>query len=116
MRHADCLAAALTAGAGFSFPTVGKNPESRCLRNKSLGPARCLFVRAQQRAMVLGDIVGRNGAGQEHSSSNCWHASPNRPKAEWKSRAVGIAPRSRHRFPPELTGLENIFLNGTIPG
>ena len=63
---------------------------------------------------VLG-IIGRNGAEKARCSSFC-PASPGPPGAGRMRGSVGSLLEVGTGFHPELTGRENIFLNGAILG
>ncbi len=53
---------------------------------------------------------------QEHAAEDPVAASPSRPRAARRCTAASQPAGGRHRLPPELTGRENIFLNGAILG
>ena len=85
-------------------------------RTTTLWALRGRVVRGRARARSLGHHRPQR-RGQEHAAEDPRRASPSRPTAARRSAAgVGIAARSGHRLPPELTGRENIFLNGAILG
>ncbi len=67
-----------------------------------------------KRGEVLG-IIGRNGAGKARCS-RCSRASPSRPGAHYAQGPVASLLEVGTGFHPELTGRENIYLNGAILG
>ena len=68
-----------------------------------------------KRGEVLG-IIGRNGAGKSTLAQDplAHHRAERRPGHDRRPRRQPA--RSRHRLSPELTGRENIYLNGAILG
>ena len=64
---------------------------------------------------VIG-IIGRNGAGKSTIAQESSAASPSRPgRVEMRGRVASLLEVGTG-FHPELTGRENIFLNGAILG
>ena len=73
-------------------------------------------LRGRRAARSLG-IIGRNGAGQEHAAQDPLADHRARPRARREIRGrVGSLLEVGTGFHPELTGRENIFLNGAILG
>ncbi len=68
-----------------------------------------------QQGEALG-IIGRNGAGKEHPAQNPLAASPPHQRRGEGERRIGSLLEVGTGFHPELTGRENVYLNGAILG